>query len=92
MREQRDLEPTELIYQPSPSWGPLFLAAGITGIVVGLFAGLIYVIAGLIASVIVLGLWARDTREDLGRMPRHQRPSTSVLPASPLRSTRARRG
>lgn len=88
MDDRRSLEPTELIYQPSPSWGPLFLAAGVAGVIVGLFSSWIYAIVGLVVSVIALALWARDTREDLGRMPRRQRATTAVLPAKPLRSSR----
>lgn len=88
MSPEQTPEPTELIYQPKSSYQPLFLAASIAGIVVGLFAGTIYLVAGLIVGVITILAWLRDTREDVIRMPRRQRTTTAVLPATPLRSRR----
>jgi protoheme IX farnesyltransferase len=39
MAEHRHIpEPGEMVYSPSPSWAPVFFAAGITGIVCGIFA------------------------------------------------------
>ncbi|UJA20616.1 hypothetical protein HJD18_10625 [Thermoleophilia bacterium SCSIO 60948] len=78
-------EPSELIYEPASSYKPLFMAAAIAGIVVGIFAGTVYLVVGAIVAIVTLVLWANDTRDEIVRMPRRQRTTTAVLPATPLR-------
>ena len=79
-------EQTELIYVPGPSWRPALLAAGLVGVLVGLFAGWPYAVAGAILAVAALASWIRAASAEIGRLPREQRVTTAVLPAVPLRS------
>ena len=60
-------EPSELVYVPSPSWAPVLLAAGLTGVLVGLFAGWPYAVAGAVLGLASLRGWIRRTVDDLGR-------------------------
>ena len=78
-------QPTELIYVPSPSWAPVLLAAGIGIVAIGLFAGLIYSVAGALIALPAVWSWIRDGARQFERLPREQRVSTAVLPAVPLR-------
>lgn len=78
-------EPTELVYVPEPSWIPFFAAAGLTGLLVGLFAGIVWGIIGAVVLLAAMLLWLRRVRAEISRMPRSQRPTTSVLPTIPPR-------
>jgi hypothetical protein len=80
MREAE--EPTELIYPPSHSWLPALSAAGLAGLVVGLFAWWPYaVIGGAVAVVSLIG-WLRGTGRDMARLPRKQPLATAPIPLS----------
>jgi hypothetical protein len=79
-------EPTELIYVPAPSWRPVLLAAGLAGVLIGLFAGWPFALAGGIVALAALWSWVRHTGDEIGRLPRRQRVTAAVLPAVPLRS------
>jgi hypothetical protein len=76
---------SELVYVPAPSWLPVLTAAGLAGLLVGLFTGLPYAIAGAIVLLPSLRAWLRDTRDEIARLPRQQRLTSAVLPAVPLR-------
>jgi hypothetical protein len=65
----------------------VLLAAGLTGVLVGLFAGWPYAVAGAVLCLASLRGWIRRTVDDVGRLPGEQRVSAAVLPAVPLRST-----
>jgi hypothetical protein len=78
-------EPTELVYAPRPSWMPVLAAAGLAGVLVGLFAGWPYAVAGGILGLAALWRWVRRTGDEVGRLPVEQRVSAAVLPAVPLR-------
>jgi uncharacterized membrane protein YdjX (TVP38/TMEM64 family) len=78
-------EPSELVYVPGPSWMPVLAAAGLAGLLVGLFAGWPYAVAGGILGLATLWRWVRRTGDELGRLPVEQRVSAAVLPAVPLR-------
>lgn len=77
--------PSELVYVPAPSWVPVLAAAGLAGLLVGLFAGSPYAIAGAIVLLASLRSWLRGTREEIARLPREQHLTSAVLPAVPLR-------
>jgi hypothetical protein len=77
--------PSELVYVPAPSWVPGLTAAGLAGVLVGLFAGLPYAVAGAIVLLASLRAWLRDTGDEIARLPRQQHLTSSVLPAVPLR-------
>jgi hypothetical protein len=85
MADRRDTEPTELIYLPSPSWQPALLAAGLGGVIAGIFTWWPYgVIAGAVAIFALVG-WIRNARSEFGRLPRRQRITTAAIPAVPTR-------
>ncbi len=78
-------DPSELVYAPAPSWTPVLVAVGLASVLVGLFAGLPYAIAGAVLGLLALRAWIRETGDQIGRLPRHQGLSTAVLPPLPLR-------
>jgi hypothetical protein len=77
--------PVELVYVPSPSWLPLLTAAGLAGVLVGLFAGWPYAAGGAVLVLSSLWTWIRRTGEEIARIPLRQRLTSAVLPAAPLR-------
>ena len=78
-------EPSELVYTPAPSWLPVLAAAGLAGVLVGLFTGFPYAVAGAVVLLVALRAWIRGTRDEISRLPREQRLTSAVLPAVPLR-------
>jgi hypothetical protein len=80
--------PTELVYVPEPSWTPVFVAFGLAGLAVGVFAGWVWALAGGVLALLALRKWVKDTGDDLRRLPRHQDVTTAPLPATPMRSAR----
>jgi hypothetical protein len=83
---QRVPEATELVYVPEPSWIPLFAAAGLAAILVGLFAGYVWAIIGAIVLIVALAAWTRKVGAEVARMPRSQRVSSAVIPPIPPRT------
>jgi hypothetical protein len=73
-------EPTELIYQPKPSWAPALLAAGMAGLVVGLFTWYPYAVIGGAVALFALRGWLVDSVRSIARLPRRQRLSTAPIP------------
>lgn len=63
----------------------MLLAVGLTGVLIGLFAGWPYAVAGAILGLASLRGWVRRTADDVRRLPGEQRVSAAVLPAVPLR-------
>jgi hypothetical protein len=78
-------EATELVYVPEPSWLPLFAAAGFAAVLLGLFAGLVWAIAGAVLLLFTVIAWFRRIGDEVSRMPRTQRVSSAVIPAIPPR-------
>jgi hypothetical protein len=78
-------EPAELVYMTAPSWVPILAAAGLAGVLVGLFAGFPYAVAGAVLLLAALRTWIRATRDEISRLPREQHLTSAVLPAVPLR-------
>jgi uncharacterized membrane protein YdjX (TVP38/TMEM64 family) len=76
--------PTELVYVPSPSWLPALTATGLSGVVIGLFAGWPYAVAAAILGLASLRAWVRRTGDEIARLPLKQRLTSAVLPAVPL--------
>ena len=65
-----DAEPAgEAIHLPGPSYLPVLLAAGISLAVIGVVLSPIFIVVGLIVTVIVLWRWIRDTRRDISELP-----------------------
>jgi hypothetical protein len=78
-------EPTELIYVPEPSWAPAFTAAALVALTVGAFKGLPYVIVGAILLIRAVLYWKSDADRQVQALPRRQRVSTAVIPATVLK-------
>ena len=85
--ERRVPDPSELVYPSRSTWLPLLIAAGLVALGVSIFKGWPYAVVGAVVFLIALRRWIVETREDLDRMPRHQRLTTAVIPAEPLRRT-----
>ena len=82
-------DPTELVYVPDSSWTPVLVAWGIAGLVVGIFAGWVWSIAGGLLALLALILWIHYVRDDMRRLPRRQRVTAATLPATPMRRARS---
>jgi hypothetical protein len=77
--------PSELVYVPGSSWLPVLVAAGLAGLLVGLFAGWLYAVVGAVVLLVSAWAWVRDAGDQLGRLPRRQGVTSAVLPAVPPR-------
>ena len=75
-------EPTELIYQSAPSVAPALFAAGLTGVIVGLFAWWPYAVIGGVVALIALVSWLRSNRREIAAMPNSQPTDTGPIPLS----------
>ena len=73
---------TERIYLPEPSALPVIAAAGLAGVVIGIYSWWPYGLAGAIVLVLSLVAWLRRNREDIARMPGRQPTDTAPLPLS----------
>ena len=78
-------EPTELIYVPAPSWGPVITAAAITLLLLGVFMGWFLWLLGALLLFLGLRSWLSLSGDEISRMRRSQRTDTAVLPAEPIR-------
>jgi hypothetical protein len=85
-------QPTELVYLPEPSWKPLFVATGLASMAVGMFAGWVWLAAGAVLVLASARGWIADVAAELRRLPRRQRLTTGVIPATPLRGASRRPG
>ena len=74
--------PTERIYLSSPSVLPALVAAGIAGVVIGLYSWWPYSVAGALVALISLVAWLRGNRRDISRMPTQQPTDTAPIPLS----------
>ena len=78
-------EATELVYVPEPSWLPALAAFGLALVLAGIFVWWPYGVAGAIVAFVAIVRMFRGTSEDVARLPRRQKLTTAVLPASPSR-------
>ncbi|MFN8159551.1 MAG: hypothetical protein U0R52_00685 [Solirubrobacterales bacterium] len=91
---ERIPEPSELVYQPRPSWAPAFLALGVSLMVCGIFAegfivrGWIYAIFGAVFFLAALISMVGRSVRDFNSLPRRQRVRGAALPAASLRVAR----
>lgn len=91
MSEHREIpEPSEMVYTPSHSWGPVFFAAGAVGLVCGVFAAgfifspFIYAILGAILILLALRSIVRGSVADYYRLPRRQETRGAALPVETI--------
>jgi len=78
-------EPTELIYVPSSSGGPVVTAAAITLLLLGIFMGWFLWLVGALLLFLGLRSWLSLSNDEISRMRRSQSTDTAVLPAEPIR-------
>jgi hypothetical protein len=91
MSEHRHIpEPDETIFVPKPSWGPIFVAVGLLGLVAGIYAaGFIFppVVYAVVGAVFVLGGFRNIVRgaiRDYFGLPRKQQIRGAALPVEPI--------
>jgi hypothetical protein len=91
MSEHRDIpEPGELVFMPRPSWAPAFFAAGIGGMVCGIYANgfifpsLVYAIVGVIFFLAAFRNLVRGAIRGYFRLPRRQKVRGAVLPVETI--------
>jgi hypothetical protein len=73
-------EPTEMIYLPKPSVLPALFAAGLAGLLIGLYTWFPYAIAGALVALYSLVAWLRRNRDEIAAMPREQHTDTAPIP------------
>jgi hypothetical protein len=83
-------EPGELVYLPRPSWAPVFLALGGTGLVCGIFAaGFIFppFVYAVVGAILVLGAFrsmVRGAIRSYFSLPRRQPVRSAALPVETI--------
>lgn len=75
-------EPTELVYLSRPSLLPALFAAGLAGVVVGLFAWWPYSVVGGVVALISLFRWLKLNRTEIAALPNEQPTDTGPIPLS----------
>jgi hypothetical protein len=84
-------EPTELIYSPRPSWGPVFFALGAAAAVCGIYAegfmlrGWVYSLVGIVVLLCAIVAITHRATRDFFRLPRKQRVRGGVLPVETIK-------
>jgi cell division protein FtsX len=73
-------EPTETISLPGSSWGPPFLALGITLAFIGAYLGWVYAAVGGVMALAALRAWYVQAAQEIVELPRSQSPVTDVVP------------
>jgi hypothetical protein len=76
---------TESIYLPRPSIHPALFAFGLAAVIVGLYSWWPYAVVGGLIALTSLIAWLRTNRDEIARMPRHQRTDTAPIPLSASR-------
>jgi hypothetical protein len=67
---ERDVPPAgEEIHLPGPSVQPALLAVGISVALVGVTLSIVFVVAGVLLSLVVIVRWIQDTRHDIAELP-----------------------
>ena len=96
MTEHRHVpEPGELVYAPSPSWAPIFLAMGAVGLVGSIFAAgflfptVVYLVAGAILALLAFRSIVRGAIGDYYRLPRRQEVRSAALPIETITPPRS---
>jgi membrane-bound ClpP family serine protease len=75
-------KPTEQIYLSGPSVMPVLFAAGLAGVVIGLYAWWPYAAIGGVVLFVALVGWLRANRRDIAAMPNEQQTETGPIPLS----------
>jgi hypothetical protein len=75
-------KPTEQIYLGGPSLMPALFAAGLAGVVIGLYAWWPYAVIGGVVALIALVGWLHGNRREIAAMPNTQQTDTGPIPLS----------
>jgi hypothetical protein len=93
MSEHREIpEPGELIFAAPASWAPAFFAAGVGGLVCGIYANgfifpsWVYALAGAVFLLAAFRSLVRGAIRDYYRLPRKQKVRGAVLPVETIRT------
>jgi hypothetical protein len=78
-------EASELVYVPEPSWMPALAAAGLAGVLTGIFVWWPYGVIGAVVALVAVVSMLRGISRGVERLPRRQKLTTAVLPAAPPR-------
>jgi len=91
MPEHRHIpEPGEMVYPPQSSWGPVFFAAGVVGLVCGIYAAgfifspFIYAIIGAVLLLAAFRNLARAAIRGYFGLPRKQHVRGAALPVETI--------
>lgn len=91
MTEHRQVpEPGEMVYTPTPSWGPAFFALGAVGLLGGTFAAgflfptIVYTVVGAILVLAAFRSMVRGSIRDYYRRPRRQEIRGAALPVETI--------
>jgi hypothetical protein len=91
MSEHRHIpEPGEMVYTPSPSWAPAFLALGLLGLIAGIYAAgfifppLVYAVVGAIFALGAFRNLIRGAIRGYFRLPRKQQVRGAALPVETI--------
>jgi uncharacterized membrane protein len=71
-----------MIYQSASSALPALFAAGLAGVIVGLYAWWPYSVIGGVVALIALVGWLRQNRREISAMPNRQHTDTAPIPLS----------
>ena len=75
-------QPTEQIYLSRPTALPILFAAGLAGVVLGLYAWWPYAAIGGVVALFSLWRWLSMARRDIADMPTEQHTDTAPIPLS----------
>jgi len=73
-------KPTELIYLAGGSVYPALVAAGLAGVIIGLYSWWPYSAAGALTALIAVIAWLRANRSDIAVLPNEQQTDTAPIP------------
>jgi hypothetical protein len=59
----------EAVHLPGPSFLPVIVGAGITVAIVGVVISWIVVAVGAIPTLIAIGIWIKQAREEIAELP-----------------------
>jgi hypothetical protein len=87
-------EPGEQVYQPAPSWAPVFFAFAAALAVCSIFISFMlpnwaYAIGGLLIALFALRSMAKDATRSYFRLPRKQKVRGAVLPVEQIAPPRS---
>lgn len=72
--------PSEEVHLPEPSYLPALVALGLTLALVGVVLTWAITVLGVIITVVCVVRWIRQTREEMGELPREHEPPPPVPP------------